>query len=128
MKSACRFLIIVVFPLLLTACMDSSSNFGSPATSLNGAVSGSGSPSSSSSLPVGDVMLTWNANSGEQTGFYIEQSSDGVNFTQIQTIPDGVNQTTVSGLSQGKTYYFRVRGYNPVGTSLYSQTLTASIP
>ena len=67
-----------------------------------------------------EINLSWTNNATNETGFAIEQSPDGVNFTQIGTV--GVNVTTypvISNLQVGTTYYFRVRAYNTYGT-LYS--------
>jgi len=67
------------------------------------------------------INLNWNDNSNNENGFAIEQSSDGVNFTQIGTV--GVNITNyqvISNLVAGSTYYFRVRAYNNFQTLSYS--------
>ena len=76
----------------------------------------------------GKIQISWNANAGEQTGFYVEASSDGVNFAQVETVPDGTTTATVSGLATSTTYYLRIRGYNQAGDSPYTQTLVAKIP
>jgi hypothetical protein len=67
------------------------------------------------------INLNWTDNSNNENGFAIEQSSDGVNFTQIATV--GVNITNyqvISNLVAGTTYYFRVRAYNNYQTLSYS--------
>ncbi len=83
------------------------------------------------SLPQGQsnsnqVKLTWNSNRGEQDGFYIEESSDGINFAQILTVPDGTQTASVLLPKPGK-YYFRIRGYNQAGTSAYTQIQSNSV-
>lgn len=72
------------------------------------------------------MQLTWKANRGEQQGFYIEQSTDGKTYSQIQIVPDGVSSTKVS-VVKGQKYYFRVRGYNQVGPSPYSSIVMGSL-
>ena len=74
------------------------------------------------------ALISWTANLGEQTGFYIEQSTDGTNFTQVETVSDGTLTTVVKGLTPGVTYSFRIRAYNAAGDSDYSQIVTAAIP
>jgi len=71
------------------------------------------------------VNLTWQDNATNETGFKIERSTDGTNFTQIATV--GANATTYSdsGLSSGTAYYYRVRATNAAGDSPYSNTASA---
>ena len=70
--------------------------------------------------------LAWTSNLGEQQGFYIEESTDGTNYSQILTVPDGTNNATIVVPTSGN-YYFRIRGYNQAGDSTYSQVVTATI-
>jgi PKD repeat protein len=72
------------------------------------------------------VILTWVDNSNNETGFKIEQSTNGTTFAQIATV--GANVTTYTdGGNQTGTYYFRVRAYNGAGNSAYSNTVTVQI-
>jgi hypothetical protein len=66
------------------------------------------------------IVLNWTSNKGEQQGFDIEESSDGVNFTQVQTVPDGTNTATIAFATPNQKYYFRIRSYNQAGFSPYS--------
>ncbi|HXO84923.1 MAG TPA: fibronectin type III domain-containing protein, partial [Gemmatimonadales bacterium] len=81
------------------------------------------------------VDLRWTDNSNDEQGFRIERAPDvaGVPGTYVQVNSVGANNVTFSnsGLTNGTTYWFRVRAYNQVGTSLYSNevavtTLTTS--
>ena len=67
------------------------------------------------------VVLAWTDNSGNESGFKIERSSDGVTFTQIATV--GTNVTTYTNTGAKKTFWYRVRAYNSGGNSAYSNTV-----
>jgi hypothetical protein len=66
------------------------------------------------------VQLNWAASGGDATqGYSIEESSDDVSFSQVQTVGN-VTTATVTVPSYGATFYFRVRAYNQGGYSSYS--------
>jgi endonuclease I/fibronectin type 3 domain-containing protein len=71
------------------------------------------------------ITLNWADNSNNESGFKIERSSNGVNFTQITTVTANTVSFTNTGLSSGATYYYRVRAYNANGDSAYSNTASA---
>jgi fibronectin type 3 domain-containing protein len=64
------------------------------------------------------ASLTWTNSGTNQQGFLIEESTDGVNFTQVAITPS--TSYVVGGLSASTQYTFRVRAYNSVGDSDYS--------
>src|SRR5207244_18155 len=78
---------------------------------------------SASALSSSQINLTWQDNSGNETGFRIERagSSSGP-WSQIATVGAGVKSYANAGLSGGTTYYYRVRAYNSRGSSSYSNT------
>jgi hypothetical protein len=80
---------------------------------------------SATAVSTSQINLTWNDNSTNEDGFKIERSSNNSTWTQIGTV--GRNATTFSstGLSANKTYYHRVRAYNVLGNSAYSNTASA---
>jgi hypothetical protein len=71
------------------------------------------------------ALLSWSASSGMPDGYYVDQSTDGTNWTQIQNVTE--TSTYVDGLTSGTKYYFRVRSYNSAGTSAASGTASLSI-
>ncbi len=72
------------------------------------------------------VSLRWHDNSTTERGFYIERSTDGVNFTRI--LARGINMVTgvVPGLAPNTLYYFRVQAFNNFGVSAYSNVVSIS--
>lgn len=67
------------------------------------------------------VLLQWTDNSNNETGFKIEQSPTGIGgWTQIATTSANVTSHTPTGLTCATTYYYRVRAYNGLGNSTYS--------
>ena len=74
------------------------------------------------------VNLAWNDNSSNETSFKIERSTNGVNFSQIDTV--GANVTTYSDttVAQSTAYWYRVRASNSGGDSGYSNTASVTTP
>lgn len=73
------------------------------------------------------TVLNWSQSSTNEEGFKVERGIDGVNFTEIAT--KGINTTNHvdPGLASG-TYYYRVRAFNVIGNSGYSNTASTTIP
>jgi predicted phage tail protein len=78
----------------------------------------------------GSVALAWTAPTGANTavGYYIYISTDNVNYTYTQNVLDGLTTATVTGLSDGTTYYFYVKAYNGSGTGTASIPVSARVP
>ncbi len=67
-----------------------------------------------------NVGIRWDDNSSDELGYAIEKSTDGVTWIQLATTTyASLGYFADSGLSLG-TYYYRVRGFNIVGSSAYS--------
>ena len=65
------------------------------------------------------LTLTWTGNSTNEAGFKIERKTGtGGTFAQIATT--GVNATSYVDVGGGTTYCYRVRAFNTVGDSAYS--------
>ncbi|MCD8391170.1 MAG: fibronectin type III domain-containing protein, partial [Firmicutes bacterium] len=85
---------------------------------------------SASSGEDGKTTIKWTApesNGGSAvTGYIIQQSSDGENYTSVAS-PTQVDTTAViSGLTNGWTYYFRMFASNTAGTSGASNVVEAT--
>lgn len=100
---------------------DTSSPATLSATTTNDLLSPSGltaSPTSNSTID-----LNWQDNTVNEDGFKIARSTDGVNYTDIDTVASNVTTYTDSGLTFNTTYHYEVRGYNTSGDS---NTVSAS--
>jgi uncharacterized repeat protein (TIGR02543 family) len=78
-------------------------------------------------LSGGDVNLTWDYGSWNNSGFYIERSPEnGVSFTQIADVTGSYLRAWIdnTGLSPNTTYKYRIRAYNSSCTSPYSAVVT----
>lgn len=74
------------------------------------------------------INLSWSDNANNETGFRIERSTGDGSFTQIATAGANVTSYSNTRLTAGTTYSYRVRAYNAVGNSGYSNTATTATP
>jgi hypothetical protein len=54
------------------------------------------------------VVLKWDDNSSNEVGFYLYQHRSGQTYGTPQFIPANATQVTVTGLSAGQTYLFKI--------------------
>jgi hypothetical protein len=108
---------------------DGGSNSASAAVSIT-TQNPAGIPPAPSSLHVtvptasNTLVLNWSCTATNEDGFEIERSlSSGSGWSQIATT--GINTLifTNTGLTSGTRYYYRVRSYNRLGDSAYSNTV-----
>ena len=66
------------------------------------------------------IDLMWSDNSLDETGFEIERSLDGVNFSWIASVGADITDYQDMGLSSSTTYYYQVAAINGGGNSGYS--------
>jgi PKD repeat protein len=74
------------------------------------------------------INLTWADNSSNESGFRVERSTDGINFTEIATVGVGVTSFSNTGLASSTAYSYRVRAYNESGNSTFAGPVSASTP
>ena len=75
-----------------------------------------------------EINLTWKNTSQNETGFTIERSMStgrSQRFKVIATLGSGVTTYINTGLSESSKYFYRVRAFNSVGNSGYSNTASA---
>lgn len=76
--------------------------------------------------PTFQIQLNWIDGSSNETGFVIERGTDGANFSQIATVGANVTQYNNTGLPASTRYYYRVRAFNDVGSSGYTNVADAT--
>ena len=74
------------------------------------------------------ITLSWSMPGQIISDFIIERSTDGANFTQIDTIPGSSKGYTNANLAPNTKYYYRVAARNGSGTSPYSQIVSQKTP
>ncbi len=74
------------------------------------------------------ARLTWlNGEAETAVAIVVEQSEDGKTFTEIQRLPGNATETTVTGLTADRVYYFRMKTIGTDGVeSLYSATVSVN--
>ena len=78
----------------------------------------------------GDVVLSWTApaaNGSAITDYVIEYSTNGTTWTTFSDGTSTATSATVTGLTLGTSYQFRVKAVNAIGTAAAS-TSTSSTP
>ncbi len=72
------------------------------------------------SVTSSSISLQWDDLGQNQTGYQIQRSTDGTNFSTIFTTTATATTYTDSTVSAFTPYYYRVAGVNAVGTGPYS--------
>jgi hypothetical protein len=74
------------------------------------------------------VDLSWKDQSNNELGFAIERSTDGATYYLADTV--GAAHMSYSDLTvqPGHTYFYRVRAYNPGGSSAYAPPASVATP
>lgn len=67
------------------------------------------------------IILNWQDNSGNEDGFKIYKSTDGITFNLEATLGVGIITYTSPSIIDGQQYWFRVTAFNTQGESAYVQ-------
>ncbi|MBL9175943.1 MAG: metallophosphoesterase [Verrucomicrobiales bacterium] len=82
-----------------------------------------------SSVSANQVTLVWTDNATNESGFRLERSPNGTDWTGIATVgPNSTGYSDVTGLSPGATYGYRVLAYNVDGDSANSEPVFVTLP
>ncbi len=73
------------------------------------------------------VVLEWQDNANNESGFRIDRS-DGGAYAEIAVVGSDVEQYSDATVEPDTTYTYRIRAYNGFGNSAYSNLLAVSIP
>ena len=71
-----------------------------------------------------EVDLSWVNNSPTAAAILVEESTDGVNFNQVASIPGSSTSYALTGLGASTPFTFRIRALSSGGDSPYSNSVT----
>jgi len=76
------------------------------------------------------INVSWTDNANDESGYIVFQSLDDVNYSRVYMSPVEVDVTnyTVTNLTPGTGYYFKVIAYNESGYSQYSNSAYLLVP
>ena len=78
------------------------------------------------------AVLKWTDNTTTNSTVSIERATDGTNWAVLTSVNHGVQTYTDSTLSEGGTYYYRIRNYDSTATpptySAYATTSAVTVP
>jgi hypothetical protein len=78
-----------------------------------------------SGIGPGQIDLSWQDSSNNETGFKVERKEEGGLYGQICILPAGAASFSDRGLREDRRYHYRVRAYNASGNSGYSNEVNA---
>jgi hypothetical protein len=81
---------------------------------------------SASAVSCSQLRLSWQQTSTNVTGFYVERSADGVNFTRIASVGASARSYDNTGLNPSTTYRYRVIAASTSGNSACSSVAIAT--
>jgi hypothetical protein len=71
------------------------------------------------------INLAWSHNSWNEDGFHLENSEDNRHWKKIAALGPTVRTYSNIKLAGNKLYYYRVRAFNKIGSSDYSNVASA---
>jgi hypothetical protein len=85
-------------------------------------------PQNLNASPVSNTQidLNWADNSGNETGFELERSTNGTDFTKLADLPANAANYQNTGLTTLTKYWYRIRAKNSIGNSDYSNVADAT--
>ncbi|MDP9172954.1 MAG: fibronectin type III domain-containing protein [Planctomycetota bacterium] len=81
-----------------------------------------------SAIASGQINLKWTDTANNESGYLVEQSTNGGPFSQIGGTGIGATSFSATKLQPKTSYAFRVRAFNNIGNSDYTNTASATTP
>lgn len=72
--------------------------------------------------------IKWQNIDDRATKIFVEQSENGIDFTQVKELEGNATSVVITNLKAGKMYYFRLRNTDGEKYSLYSEVVTVGEP
>jgi MYXO-CTERM domain-containing protein len=86
-------------------------------------------PTGLTAEPSGSITIRWVDNATGEDGYRIERKVSGTaSYSEIATVGKDVSEYVDKSVTAGTSYTYRVRAYNTIGNSLYSNEATATAP
>ncbi len=108
------------------ACGDSDSSNAISVTTPAGTPPTAPDRLAASSVSSSEIKLTWRDRSSNETGFRIERSTDGTNFTVLTTVNANTTSYRNTGLPSKKKYWYRICAVNGGLSSAYTSVVSAT--
>lgn len=112
---------------------DSSGSSANTNVTMEGSAPSAPTANAATLVTTASFQANWSAPiSGDQTGYRLDVANDA-GFSSLVSGYNNLNVNnvtaySVSGLTAGNTYYYRVRAYNGAGTSANSGSTTVTLP
>jgi hypothetical protein len=74
------------------------------------------------------VGVSWADNASNESGFKLQRSTNGVDYSEIATLGADTRSYTDTSVASKSIYYYRVAAYNGVGVSAYSNSASVTTP
>jgi hypothetical protein len=81
-----------------------------------------------SSVAYNKVVVAWTDNATNESGYKVERSSDGTTFSEVANLGTNASAYSDTNVAASSSYSYRVRAFNSVGFSGYSNTISVTTP
>lgn len=68
------------------------------------------------------IDITWIDDTNRESNYVIERSSDGINYTLLVNLGQDATDYRDENIEEYRTYFYRVKAVNPIGSSSFSQS------
>lgn len=104
----------------ITAYNDSGSSDATTTSEATWVAAPSGT--SSSTISLSELLISWNDHSASEDGYRIERRLSGGTYSILTTVTANTTSYSNSGLSDSTTYDYRITAYNSTGDSSSAET------